>query len=93
MIANGALEEARAELPDWRPSRPASRAIGAPELIAHLRGELPLAQAIAAAKIASRQYAKRQYTWFTNQPPAHWSREMREIDNKIIDELAIILQR
>ncbi len=67
MIAAGALEEARAELPHWQPTRPASRAIGAPELIAHLRGEMPLPDAIAAAKIASRQYAKRQRTWFRSR--------------------------
>ena len=40
MIAAGALEEARAELPDWDPALPSSRAIGAPELVAHLRGEI-----------------------------------------------------
>ena len=67
MITEGALEEARAELPHWQPNRPASRAIGAPELIAHLQGTLPLPDAIAAAKTASRQYAKRQRTWFRSR--------------------------
>ncbi|NGM46721.1 tRNA (adenosine(37)-N6)-dimethylallyltransferase MiaA [Rhodobacter sp. SGA-6-6] len=64
MMAAGALEEVRAELPFWDPARPSSRAIGAPELVAHLRGQLPLAEAAAAARLASRQYAKRQRTWF-----------------------------
>lgn len=64
MMAAGALEEARAALPGWNASLPSSRAIGAPELIAHLRGETTLEAAIAAAKLASRQYAKRQRTWF-----------------------------
>jgi len=64
MMAAGALEEARAELPFWDPARPSARAIGAPELVAHLRGEMPLEQAVAEAKLASRQYAKRQRTWF-----------------------------
>jgi tRNA dimethylallyltransferase len=64
MMAAGALEEARAALPDWDPTLPSSRAIGAPELVAHLRGEIPLEEAVALAKIASRQYAKRQRTWF-----------------------------
>jgi tRNA dimethylallyltransferase len=67
MIAAGALDEARAALPDWNPALPSSRAIGAPELMAHLRGEMPLADAIAAAKTASRQYAKRQRTWFRSR--------------------------
>lgn len=64
MIEAGALDEARAMLPLWNPAHLSSKAIGAPELIAHLRGEMPLEAAIAAAKIASRQYAKRQRTWF-----------------------------
>jgi tRNA dimethylallyltransferase len=42
----------------------ARKAIGAPELIAHLRGEMSLDAAREAAIIASRQYAKRQRTWF-----------------------------
>lgn len=67
MIAGGALQEAEAELPYWHPQRPSSRAIGAPELIAHLRGELSLDDARQAAKIATRQYAKRQRTWFRNR--------------------------
>lgn len=67
MMAQGALDEARAELPFWNPTRPSARAIGAPELVAHLRGEMALPQAVAAAKIASRQYAKRQRTWFRSR--------------------------
>ena len=67
MMAQGALDEARADLPFWNPTRPSARAIGAPELVAHLRGEMALPQAVAAAKIASRQYAKRQRTWFRSR--------------------------
>lgn len=64
MLAGGALDEARAALPHWNPSRPWAKAIGAPELIAHLRGEMTLADAAERAKAATRQYAKRQRTWF-----------------------------
>lgn len=64
MLDHGALDEARANLPGWDPARLSSRAIGAPELIAHLKGDLPLAEAAKQAKIASHQYAKRQRTWF-----------------------------
>jgi tRNA dimethylallyltransferase len=64
MIAQGALKEARANLAAWNPARPSSRAIGGPELIAHLQGRMSLDDAIAAAALASRQYAKRQRTWF-----------------------------
>ena len=64
MLEDGALQEAAAEAPFYDPARPSAQAIGAPELMAHLRGELSLAQATEAATLASRQYAKRQRTWF-----------------------------
>ncbi|WGH78750.1 tRNA (adenosine(37)-N6)-dimethylallyltransferase MiaA [Jannaschia ovalis] len=64
MLAAGALEEARRVLPRWDPTLNAAQAIGAPELIAHLRGELPLSEARDRAILASRRYAKRQRTWF-----------------------------
>ncbi|WP_135448646.1 tRNA (adenosine(37)-N6)-dimethylallyltransferase MiaA [Tabrizicola caldifontis] len=64
MMAAGALDEARANLAGWDARRPSSKAIGGPELIAHLQGHLTLEQAVAAAALASRQYAKRQRTWF-----------------------------
>ena len=64
MLAMGALDEARTNLPHWNPAHLSSKAIGAPELIAHLRGEITLDQARAAATIATRQFAKRQRTWF-----------------------------
>lgn len=67
MIANGALEEARRNLQGWNPTRSSSRAIGAPELIDHLQGNRDLKDAVAAGKIATRQYAKRQRTWFRSK--------------------------
>ena len=70
MLEEGALEEARLALPHWEPQAPWARAIGAPELIAHLRGEATLAEAEAAAVLASRQYAKRQRTWFRSRMAA-----------------------
>ncbi len=67
MIAAGAVAEVAAELPFWQPTRASARAIGAPELVAHLHGHTDLASAISAAKLASRQYAKRQRTWFRSR--------------------------
>ncbi len=64
MLDDGVLDEVAANLPGWDPRRPSSRAIGAPELVAHLRGQASLADARSAAIIATRQYAKRQRTWF-----------------------------
>ena len=64
MLESGALSEVAANLPGFDPARPGDRAIGAPELAAHLRGELTLEEARARAIVATRQYAKRQRTWF-----------------------------
>lgn len=64
MIEGGALDEARANLHRFDPSLLSCKAIGAPELTAYLRGEADLEQSRIAATIATRQYAKRQRTWF-----------------------------
>lgn len=64
MIQDGALDEAKANEPDFDPDLPSQKAIGAPELIAHLRGESTLEQARHASITATQQYAKRQRTWF-----------------------------
>ena len=70
MLASGALDEARAALPHWpgadavQPPPLWTRAIGAPELIAHLQGHISLDQARSDAITATRRYAKRQRSWF-----------------------------
>ncbi|WP_341351547.1 tRNA (adenosine(37)-N6)-dimethylallyltransferase MiaA [Paracoccus fontiphilus] len=64
MMRQGALEEARAMLSSWDPAQQWARAIGAPELIAHLRGQIDLPTATERAIIATRQYAKSQRIWF-----------------------------
>lgn len=67
MISAGGLDEARAMLPRWNPAHQSSKAIGAPEMIKHLQGVTSLDAATEAAIIASRQYAKRQRTWFRSK--------------------------
>ena len=67
MIKSGALDEVRAELPHWNSTLPSARAIGASELVAFLQGNLTLAEAVQAATLASRQYAKKQRTWFRSR--------------------------
>ena len=67
MIADGALEEARAIRGRYDPSLPSCKAIGVPELMAHLNGDISLAEAEESASVATRQYAKRQRTWFRSR--------------------------
>lgn len=71
MVRMGALDEVAALLArGLDPALPAMRAIGVPELAAHLHGELTLAAAIAAAATASTQYVKRQETFLRHQLPS-----------------------
>ena len=56
------------------PLAPAMRAIGVREIAAFLAGQLDREAALAAGKAATRRYAKRQYTWFSRQPPPEWPR-------------------
>ena len=66
MLASGAMDEVRALL-DADPALPIMKAIGVPELRAHLRGEISLEEAVTAAKTATRHYIKRQLTWWRGQ--------------------------
>jgi tRNA dimethylallyltransferase len=70
MLEAGALDEVRAlERRGLDPLLPAMKAHGVPWLIRHLHGEISLDQAAAAAKLETRQYTKRQATWFRHQMP------------------------
>lgn len=74
MVDQGALDEVRA-LTARRldPGAPAMKAVGVREFAAHLAGEASLAAAVEATRQATRNYAKRQLTWFRNQTPG-WKR-------------------
>ena len=68
MLANGALDEIRdLMMLKLDPSLPAMKALGVPELVSYLKGEISLVQATDMAKQATRNFAKRQLTWFRNQ--------------------------
>lgn len=74
MVEHGALDEARAFLgAGVDPSLPSARMLGAPPLMAYLRGETSLDQAVTDSVVATRQYAKRQRTWMRSRM-AEWTR-------------------
>ncbi|MEZ5708503.1 MAG: tRNA (adenosine(37)-N6)-dimethylallyltransferase MiaA [Blastomonas sp.] len=87
MIAAGAIAEVESLLARSLPSElPVMRAIGVPEIAAFLRNECDREAMVTAGQIATRRYAKRQYTWFRNQPPPGWLRQESEVnDNNIRD--------
>lgn len=75
MIERGAMAEVEALLArHLDPDLPVMRAIGVPELAGVARGETTLDGAIARGSQATRNYAKRQFTWLRHQPPAEWPR-------------------
>ncbi len=68
MLEAGALEEVRKMAArGLDPALPAMKAHGAPALMAHLLGDMPLSLAAQIGKRDTRRYAKRQFTWIANQ--------------------------
>ena len=75
MLDGGAVAEVEALLARrLDPTLPVMRAIGVREIAALLAGELSPENALAAGQQATRNYAKRQYTWLRHQPPGDWAR-------------------
>ncbi len=93
MFEQGAVAEVEALLARrLDPDLPAMRAIGVPQIAAHLAGEIARDEALAEAQAATRQYAKRQYTWFRHQPPADWPRHEESLNIECAKKLVIILR-
>lgn len=76
MLDAGAVAEvaALAARADLSPDAPIRRAIGVPPLTAMLAGRIDQPAALALIQHETRRYAKRQDTWFRNQPPREWHR-------------------
>jgi tRNA dimethylallyltransferase len=82
MVAHGAVTEVQALLDrGLKPELPAMRALGVRELAAWLHGDSEREHAIAAAQQATRNYVKRQLTWFQRQMP-----ETRSLQKRILAE-------
>ncbi len=92
MWHQGAVDEVRALLArGLDPDLPVMRAIGVRQVTAYLGGEMDEASAIADGSQATRNYAKRQYTWLRNQMPGAWPR--LAVENYIqIDNPALLFQ-
>jgi tRNA dimethylallyltransferase len=84
MLESGAVAEVEALLErGLPPALPVMRAIGVGEITGMLRGEWSREEALLRGQQATRNYAKRQYTWFKRQLPEHWPR--KEGDNYAVD--------
>ena len=72
MAANGLLEEVRALAAAVPPDATALQGIGYKELLSVIAGERGLEEGLEEVKLRTRQYAKRQMTWFRRNPDMHW---------------------
>ncbi len=92
MLDRGALDEVAALLArGLDPALPVMRAIGVPECAALLKGTVDRAEAERRGAQATRNYAKRQYTWFRRQPPLDWPR-VESIDYDLNNLFASLLR-
>lgn len=93
MLRAGAADEVKALLARRLDvTLPVMRAIGVREIAAMLTDPAHAATCIEAAQIATRQFAKRQYTWFRNQSPPNWKRIETQLNDESVNKLAIILR-
>jgi len=73
MFAQGLVAETKALLELGLEQNPtAMQAIGYRQVVEHLRGERSLEETVELVKVRTRQFAKRQLTWFRRQPAAQW---------------------
>jgi tRNA dimethylallyltransferase len=92
MSSDEGIEEVRSLLKrKLNPMLPAMRAIGVCQIAAFLAGELSREETLAAGATATRQYAKRQYTWFSRQPPAAWPRFTEPLEREAMEQALALL--
>jgi tRNA dimethylallyltransferase len=68
------------------------QAIGYKEIIGYLKGEIPLSEAIELIKTRTRQYAKRQLTWFRADPRINWLNANKKTAHDIAEEISVTLK-
>ncbi|MDZ4275299.1 MAG: tRNA (adenosine(37)-N6)-dimethylallyltransferase MiaA, partial [Erythrobacter sp.] len=86
MLQAGAVAEVEALLArGLNPDLPVMRAIGVPEIAAFLANQLTREAMIAAGQQATRNYAKRQFTWFRRQVPEDWARANIGYESETVD--------
>ena len=92
MIAAGFPGEVRALLDaGYGRNLPSMQGLGYRELAAHLSGESTLAEAVGEIKRRTRNYAKRQLTWFRHEPYLHWLDLSRQTSQNVRAEILRLL--
>lgn len=94
MLSDGLVEEVKGLYPKYSEDLVSMRGLGYKEIIAYLKGEMTLDEAIAVLKRDTRHFAKRQLTWFRHQCNGVWlntdefndAKELAEQMKKVINE-------
>ncbi|MCX6909630.1 MAG: tRNA (adenosine(37)-N6)-dimethylallyltransferase MiaA, partial [Verrucomicrobia bacterium] len=87
MFRAGLVDEVRSLLPHGLAENTTARqALGYKEVIAHLRGEMTLEETVKLVKTRTRQFAKRQLTWFRHQARVEWLHVAANDDAKAVAE-------
>lgn len=94
MLEKGAFKEViNLSKKDIDSSCPAMKALGVPELLRYIKGEIDLREAISLANLHTRQYAKRQLTWFRHQMEADFVLKMAYSGQKnVVEDIENSLQ-
>ena len=94
MVKIGALDEVKNLLSkNIDADSPAMKALGVPELMDYLKGKISIAEAVELAKLHTRQYAKRQLTWFRNQMTADFEiKNCYRGEKNIVDDIKKAIQ-
>lgn len=91
MVKQGLLEEAKKYYDSKIRTKAILTPIGYKELFPYFDGSISLEEALNTIKQKSRNYAKRQYTWFTHQVPVHWITALKENFDKTVEEAMKLL--
>ena len=87
MIENGLYEEVKKLYEKYGENLRKINIIGYSEIIDHLKGKLTYEEAIELIKKNSRNYAKRQFTWFKNDHEYIWFNLDNITENEIFEEI------
>jgi len=95
MVDSGLIEEVRSLYNDYKDKEYSSlKAIGYKELFEYFKGDLSLEESVALIKKRSRNYAKRQYTWFNNQFEVNWfNTDFENFDNTINEVMNFLITK
>ena len=92
IIDEGSDEVAALMTRNLDPALPVMRAIGVTQIAALIAQKVSKSHTQAAGALSTRQYAKRQFTWFGNQVPATWRRDVEQLNAISTNRLAIMLR-